>query len=290
MNSKNILNAANVSAATITVAGADLTASVTAAAASATASAASAAASASSAGTAATEAALAAASADFLDDRQLGAKASDPTLDNDGNALLTGAQYFNTTLNRMKVFNGTTFQLTTASAADVVNVPAGSIAAVDVQAALNELDTEKSSTAHVHAASAITNVAAGGIAATDVQAAIDELDSEKATLLLTVDQDSDTGAANLPTGTTAQRPGTPVEGMFRRNSQTSQFEGYTGADWAGVGGASGGAGNPVFYENNTNVTVDFTITTGNNAMSAGPITIDSGITVTVPSGSEWTIV
>jgi hypothetical protein len=44
------------------------------------------------------------------------------------------------------------------------------------------------------------------------------------------------------------------------------------------------------YENNATITADYTIATGNNAMSAGPITINSGITVTVPSGSVWTIV
>lgn len=64
-------------------------------------------------------------------------------------------------------------------ASAISNVPAGSIAATDVQAALNELDSEKAAVAHTHAASAITNTPAGGIAAVTVQAAIDELDSEK---------------------------------------------------------------------------------------------------------------
>jgi hypothetical protein len=48
----------------------------------------------------------AAASYDAFDDRYLGAKASDPTLDNDGNALLTGALYWNTTLSQMRVYDG----------------------------------------------------------------------------------------------------------------------------------------------------------------------------------------
>ncbi len=65
------------------------------------------------------------------------------------------------------------------AASVITNTPAGDIAATDVQAAIDELDTEKSGTAHVHAASAITNTPAGDIAATDVQAAIDELDTEK---------------------------------------------------------------------------------------------------------------
>jgi multidrug efflux pump subunit AcrA (membrane-fusion protein) len=44
------------------------------------------------------------------------------------------------------------------------------------------------------------------------------------------------------------------------------------------------------YENNSIISANYTITVGNNAMSAGPVTINSGITVTVPSGSTWTIV
>lgn len=45
-----------------------------------------------------------------------------------------------------------------------------------------------------------------------------------------------------------------------------------------------------FIENPANITTSYTITTGRNAMSAGPITINNGVTVTVPSGSTWTIV
>jgi hypothetical protein len=59
-----------------------------------------------SASAAATSEANAAASFDSFDDRYLGAKASDPTLDNDGDALITGALYFNTTSGDMKVYNG----------------------------------------------------------------------------------------------------------------------------------------------------------------------------------------
>ena len=56
---------------------------------------------------------------------------------------------------------------------------------------------------------------------------------------------------------------------------------------APVGGAST---NSVFFENDTAVAVNYQITTGKNAMSAGPIAINAGIAVTVPSGSSWTIV
>jgi hypothetical protein len=51
----------------------------------------------------------AAASYDSFDDRYLGSKASDPTLDNDGNALLTGAIYWNSTSNVMRVWSGSSW-------------------------------------------------------------------------------------------------------------------------------------------------------------------------------------
>jgi hypothetical protein len=45
-----------------------------------------------------------------------------------------------------------------------------------------------------------------------------------------------------------------------------------------------------YVENSATVAVSSTITTGNNAMSAGPVTINSGVTVTVPTGSRWVVV
>jgi hypothetical protein len=46
----------------------------------------------------------------------------------------------------------------------------------------------------------------------------------------------------------------------------------------------------VFFENDTTLTSDYTITAGKNAMTAGPITIADGVTVTIPDGSTWTVV
>ena len=59
---------------------------------------------------------------------------------------------------------------------------------------------------------------------------------------------------------------------------------------AAGGGATGGGTDDVFYENSQTVTSSYTLTTNKNAMSAGPITIDSGVTVTDPSGQFWVIV
>ena len=68
-------------------------------------------------------------------------------------------------------------------ASSIVNTPAGNIAATDVQAALNELDTEKASASHTHAASAITFTPAGTISSTDTQAAVEEVATDAATAL-----------------------------------------------------------------------------------------------------------
>ena len=50
------------------------------------------------------------------------------------------------------------------------------------------------------------------------------------------------------------------------------------------------AQNDIFWENGQTVTTNYTITNGKNAMSAGPITINSGVTVTVGAGETWTVV
>ena len=53
---------------------------------------------------------------------------------------------------------------------------------------------------------------------------------------------------------------------------------------------SAGANDDIFWENGQNVTSNYTITNGKNAMSAGPITINSGVTVTVGAGETWTVI
>jgi len=69
---------------------------------------------------------------------------------------------------------------------------------------------------------------------------------------------------------------------------TGDGSGLTGLPaGAPVGGAST---NTVFFENDNSVDVSYTITSGKNAMAAGPIAIKAGVTVTVPSGSFLTIV
>lgn len=99
-----------------------------------------------------------------------------------------------------------------------------------------------------------------------------------------------TGALKIPAGTTAQQP-SPVTGQIRYNTTTNQYEGYGASAWGALGGgATGGGGNQIFYENDQTVTTNYTIPATKNAMSAGPITIDTGVSVTVSTGAVWTIV
>lgn len=72
---------------------------------------------------------------------------------------------------------------------------------------------------------------------------------------------------------------------------TGALPAIDGSNLTGISaGATGGGSDQVFYENGQTVTTNYTITNGKNAMSAGPITINSGVTVTVGSGETYTVV
>jgi hypothetical protein len=72
---------------------------------------------------------------------------------------------------------------------------------------------------------------------------------------------------------------TPADGSVTEAKLASNFT-----------GATGGAGNHVFLLNEQAVDTDYTIPTGKNAGSFGPCTVNSGVTVTIPSGSTWTVI
>jgi hypothetical protein len=100
-----------------------------------------------------------------------------------------------------------------------------------------------------------------------------------------------TGYFDLPSGTTGERPGTANAGMVRFNSTISQFEGHNGTVWGTIGGgAVGGGADRVFMENDNTVSNNYTISENRNAVSGGPVTIQTGVTITVPSTSNWIIV
>lgn len=108
------------------------------------------------------------------------------------------------------------------------------------------------------------------------------------TLIATADSSfTSTGAVKIPVGTASQQPGTPAAGMIRYNTDTPGFEGYSGSAWGSLGG--GNTTTKGLWENAQLISANYTVTSGNSAMSSGPITVASGVTVTLPSGSRWVI-
>ena len=101
---------------------------------------------------------------------------------------------------------------------------------------------------------------------------------------------------NTNTGTVTLKPATSGTVSFTlpnadgTSGQVLQTDGSGALSFATAAGATGGGSDQVFYENEQTVTTNYTISTNKSAMSAGPITINSGITVTVPTGSRWVVV
>ena len=96
-----------------------------------------------------------------------------------------------------------------------------------------------------------------------------------------------TSSLTLPSGTTAQRDGSPAVGMFRHNSTLNQFEGYNNGAWGAIGGgagATGGGTDEVFFESDQTVTTSYTLSSGKHAHTVSP-TINNGVAITVPSGA-----
>lgn len=99
-----------------------------------------------------------------------------------------------------------------------------------------------------------------------------------------------TGSLKVPVGTTAERDGTPMFGWLRGNVDLSRLEWWNGNAWSAVGsGATGGGADTVFEENSAVMTTSYTITAGKNALLAGPLTINAGVTLTIPTGSRLVI-
>ena len=103
---------------------------------------------------------------------------------------------------------------------------------------------------------------------------------------------SSTGFLKIPLGTDAQQPGqsgapAAALGQLRYNSTQNRFEGYKNTGWGEIGGgagATGGGTDQVFFESDQAVTTNYTLTANKHAHTVSP-TINSGVTVTVPSGA-----
>ena len=107
---------------------------------------------------------------------------------------------------------------------------------------------------------------------------------------------SGTGVLDIPAGTTGQRPGSANTGMFRYNTTLNQFEGYSNTGWGAIGGGAGATGgiasgvqNEVFIENDQTVTADYSLGTNKNAVSVGNLTVNNGVTITIPTNATWVV-
>jgi len=128
-------------------------------------------------------------------------------------------------------------------------------------------------------------VADGGTGASTAYGALENL-----LLLDTEDTGSYTAGILVPAGTTAQRPATPDGRQIRYNTTDGAFEGYDGSSWVPVGGGGkyygengtvGIGSGDIFRSHEATLNTDVTIPSGENAYAAGPLTVASGVTLTV---------
>jgi len=113
-------------------------------------------------------------------------------------------------------------------------------------------------------------------------------------VLLVSGTDYNTSTANTVAGLAAMAASDVVEvvvyDIFTVADSVSKATGGTFGGNVGVSGTVSLSGNVPIYQNKKTIDTNYTITDGFNAMSAGPITISSGVTVTVGSGETWTVV
>lgn len=226
-----------------------------------------------SATSAASSAAAALAAFDQFDDRYLGSKTSDPTVDNDGDPLTPGDLYWNSVSSVMKVYTGSVWVIAyvPGDAANISFVPYSTIGSNNVQGAIQELTDEKLN---------LTGGALTGNITLNAQSDVRFADADSSNWVAF--QAPSTVASNV----TWTLPATDasVAGHALKSDAAGTLS------WGTAGGATGGGTDDVFYENAKTVTASYTLSANKNAMSAGPITINSGVTVTIPSGQSWVIV
>ena len=257
---------------------------------------------------------------DNFDDRYLGAKTSDPSVDNDGNALVAGALYFNSSLGSMKVYTGSVW------------VDAYSSGTSFLAKANNLSDLTNTATARTNLGVAIgTNVQAydadlatiAGLTPTNNYAIIGNGTSWTSSALPASGVTSVTGTSPISSsggstpaisldnsGVTANTYGSstaiPVITVTAKGlitsvttssvsslpSQTGNSGKYLTTDGSTASWATLATGNTTangLWENSNTISSNYTITTNYNAMSVGDLTVANGVTVTVPSGSTWII-
>ena len=280
---------AATSATTATTQAGNASTSATASANSATASASSAASAANSATAANSSAVAAAASAanaaqayDSFDDRYLGSKASDPTLDNDGNALVTGALYFNSTEGEMRIYDGSVW--IAASSASIETMNKYSYTATEGQTVFTGADDNSLTLAMIVGIEIVTLNGIVLESGTDYTVTTDTL-----TLTSGATAGDEVNVIAFGNFTVADTVAASTGGTF---AGSIVVQGNVDATTFTQDGSplEAGAKEGIFWENGTTVSSNYTITSGKNAGTFGPVTIADGVTVTIPDGSTWTVV
>lgn len=226
---------------------------------------------------------------DQFDDRYLGSKASDPTLDNDGNALLTGALYFNSTAGNMRVYNGaawviaylpsSTYLEKDNNLSDVADIDTAraNLSALEYTATTGSAVLPKGTTAQRDA------VAVQGYLRFNEDT--DEFEGYNGTAwasvggsAITNDTSTSTDVyplfANATSGTAANVYTSNAKYLYKPSTGELKAQELVATNGIVV--------------NSQTVSADYTIPSGSNAMSVGA-TVASGVTVTVSSGSTWVI-
>jgi hypothetical protein len=202
-------------------------------------------------------------------------------IEGDVTGTITGAA----SLNLLKTGGAMTGAITTNSTFDGRDVAADGVTA---DAALPKAGGAMTGAITTNSTFDGRDVATDGTKLDAIEASADVTDATNVEAAGAVMESGNTASAKIPSGTTAQRDGSPSAGFFRWNTTTTAAEIYDGSDWALVGG--GNTTGKALWEHSYTVTENYEMTSGNNALTAGPITINSGSSVTVPSGSTWVIV
>ena len=296
-----------------------------------------------SAADSANSAAAAAAALDTFDDRYLGSMTVEPTVDNDGDALVAGALYFNSTANEMRVYDGASWiAATSAGSASLIlyeytatsgqttfsgtddNTAALSYTVGNIQVVMNGviLDpsefTATSGTSIVLAAGAATSdilnvyafksftvadtvsASAGGTfagsvtfagGATGITGLTPSIDDNAVATAVTIDSSGNVGIGAATPATALDVTGTITATSFTGDGSniTNVGGGFYKGENGEIGNPTTGAGD-IFRVNDKELNTNVTIDADENASAAGPLAIATGVTLTVTTGGNLSIV
>tara|TARA_R100000781_G_scaffold44571_2_gene30287 strand:- start:391 stop:2034 length:1644 start_codon:yes stop_codon:yes gene_type:complete len=237
------------------------------------------------------------ASLDSFDDRYLGVKSAAPTVDNDGNALVAGALYYDdgtTNTQGMKVYTGSAWDAAYVAGGSYLALSGGtmtgSIAFWASQPTASTSDPNIVQLEDSVSSTSTTKAATPNSVKTAYDKANDALPKAGGTLSGNVDH-SGNGYFQLPVGSDAQRPSTPQAGWVRANNDSNQFEGYINSAWGPLGGgAAGGGGEQIFHLSEQEMNNSYTVPSTKNAGVFGPLTIASGVVLEISSSSVLSVV